>query len=307
MKFNTVFCVAGAILLNIAGCLGQLDVCGKARLNTKIIGGQNATSGSWPWQASIHSLPDELYFCSGTLINKEWVLTSVRCVLYDSVSDIVIYLGRLTQSGSNPHETSRTVTEIIKHPNNSIALLRLSSSVTFTDYIKPVCLAAAGSEFVAGTESWVTGWGSISTQAFKFPDILQEVEAPVVDNTECNNAYAGTINITDNMICAGFLNEGGKAPCWGDGGSPLVTRQDSVWIQSGVAAFSVGCAQPGYPAVYLRVSEYQDWISNYTSSSEPGFVPYPHIVSVFDGGSSTFLSFPPALTCSIIPLILSFF
>lgn len=80
-----------------------------------------------------------------------------------------MYLGRLTQNGSNPHETSRTVIKVIKHPkynslDQKLALLQLSSPVTFTDYIKPVCLAAAGSVFVDGTESWVTGWGTISNK-----------------------------------------------------------------------------------------------------------------------------------------------
>ncbi|KAF4116286.1 serine protease 27 [Onychostoma macrolepis] len=304
MKFNTVFCVAGVILLNIAGCLGQLDVCGQARLNTKIFG-ENATAGSWPWQTSIHSLSSGSYLCSGTLINKEWVLTAVDCVLHNRVSDLVIYLGRLKQNGSNPHEKLRTVIKVIKHPkynslDSSLALIQLSSSVTFTDYIKPVCLAAAGSIFVAGTDSWVTGWGL--NEEIKFPDILQEVEAPVVDNIACNDAYGGII--TEKLICAGFLDEGEKAPCVGDAGSPLVTKQGSLWIQSGVAVYSHYCAEPGYPAVYVRVSEYQDWISNYTSSSEPGFVPYPLLLSLIDGGSVNLLSFPLALTLSIIPLIL---
>lgn len=79
-----------------------------------------------------------------------------------------MYLGRLTQNGSNPHETSRTVIKLIKHPKSvntydqKLALLQLSSPVNFTDYIKPVCLAAAGSIFVDGTESWVTGWGTVN-------------------------------------------------------------------------------------------------------------------------------------------------
>lgn len=86
------------------------------------------------------------------------------CIYSNRVSDIVIYLGRLNQNGSNPHEISRTVIKVIKHPkykslDSSLALIQLSSSVTFSDYIKPVCLAAAGSVFVAGTDSWVTGWG----------------------------------------------------------------------------------------------------------------------------------------------------
>lgn len=45
--------------------------------------------------------------------------------------------------------------------DNDIALLRLSSTVDFTDYIRPVCLAEEGSVFPAETTTWVTGWGDI--------------------------------------------------------------------------------------------------------------------------------------------------
>lgn len=84
-----------------------------------------------------------------------------------SDSDIVMYFGRQSQFGLNPNEIYRTATLIINHPkynnlidfDNDIALVQLSSSVTFSDYIRPVCLAAAGSVFGGGTESWITGWG----------------------------------------------------------------------------------------------------------------------------------------------------
>nr|XP_021327885.1 serine protease 27-like [Danio rerio] len=152
----------------LTGCLGQSDVCGRAPLNTKIVGGLNATEGSWPWQASINVKSTGRLFCSGSLISERWVLTAASCFQSNNVSDVVIYLGRQTRNGSNPHEIPRTVIQVINHPKdnsftNSIALVQLSSSVTFTDYIRPVCLAAAGSVFVDGTESWVTGWGSINS------------------------------------------------------------------------------------------------------------------------------------------------
>ncbi|XP_042577407.1 serine protease 27-like [Cyprinus carpio] len=206
----------------------------------------------------------------------------------------------------NPHEISMTVIKVIKHPkynklDSSIAMLQLCSSVTFTDYMKPVCLAAGGSVFAAGTESWVTGWGlNEGEEQIKLPDILKEVEAPVVGNIECSDAYEGII--TDSLMCAGFLDEGEKAPCEGDAGSSLVTRQGSIWIQSGVAVYFDSCGAPSYPALYNRVSEYQDWIGNYTTSSEPGFVPYL-ILFLIDGGSVSLLSFSLALAFSIIPLI----
>lgn len=314
MKFNTVFCVVGTILLNIAGCLGQSDVCGRAPLSTKIIGGLNATVGSWPWQASINIRSTGKFYCSGSLINKEWVLSAANIFALMPVSNIVIYLGRLTQNGSNPYEVSRTVTKIIKHPNynsldSNLALFQLSSAVTFSDYIKPVCLAAAGSVFVDGTKSWVTGWGSLNRpatiQEIKLPDVLQDVEAPIVNNIECNAAYGGII--TDNLMCAGYLNEDGKAPCVGDIGGPLVTKQGSLWIQSGVVVEGY-CGLPGYPTVYVRVSEYEDWISYYTNNSSlPGFVPYPLILTYTNGGSVNLSSFPLALAFSIIPLFISRF
>ena len=81
-----------------------------------------------------------------------------------------VILGRQNQDGNNPNEVSRTISRIVCHPNydtstsdNDICLLQLSSSVTFTDYILPVCLAADGSTFNSGVINWVTGWGTTSS------------------------------------------------------------------------------------------------------------------------------------------------
>lgn len=85
-------------------------------------------------------------------------------------SGITVYLGRQSQQGSNPNEERRTVTQIIVHPgfsfstlDNDIALMKLSSPVTFNAYISPVCLAASDSTFYSGVNSWVTGWGNIGS------------------------------------------------------------------------------------------------------------------------------------------------
>lgn len=87
-----------------------------------------------------------------------------------STSAVTIYLGRQSQHGSNPNEVMRHVTQIVNHPdynrntfNNDVSLLRLSSPVTFSNYIRPVCLAAPGSTVHADLLSWVTGWGNIGS------------------------------------------------------------------------------------------------------------------------------------------------
>ncbi|XP_051771647.1 tryptase-like [Ctenopharyngodon idella] len=197
-----------------------------------------------------------------------------------SIFSLTVVLGRQTQKGFNPNEVSKNVKLIIKHPsynrhtsNNDIALLKLRSPVTFTDYIRPVCLAADGSVFNNGTDSWITGWGNIDEGvSLPSPNVLQEVEVPVIGNRQCNCLY-GVGNITDNMICAGLL-EGGKDSCQGDSGGPMVSRQSSVWVQSGIVSFGIGCARPEYPGVYTRVSRYQEWITSFMCSDPPGFVQF---------------------------------
>lgn len=58
----------------------SLPVCGMALLNTKIVGGENAVDGAWPWQGTIQTLADKRHFCAGTLLNTEWALTAAHCV-----------------------------------------------------------------------------------------------------------------------------------------------------------------------------------------------------------------------------------
>lgn len=93
----------------------------------------------------------------------------IMCV-YFSPGSVTVYLGRQTQEGLNPNLVTRSVTQIINHPDynsgtsdNDIALLKLSSAVTFNDYVLPVCLAASDSTFHNGTDAWVTGWGNIGS------------------------------------------------------------------------------------------------------------------------------------------------
>ncbi|KAG9342872.1 hypothetical protein JZ751_015088 [Albula glossodonta] len=268
----------------LSGSHSQLDVCGKPALNTRIVGGQEAPEGSWPWQASLHL--SSSHACGGSLINNQWVLSAAHCFTSNSdPSDWAVYVGRQTQTGSNPNEQFRTVAEIISHPSydddtneNDIALLKLSSSVEFTDYILPVCLAKEGSSFVAGTDSWVTGFGTLA-ESGNLADTLQEVEVPVVGNSQCKSFYEPqSITINDNMICAG-LEEGGKDSCQGDSGGPLVQKQNSVWVQSGVVSFGIGCARANFPGVYARVSQYQDWITSQVTGDTPGFVQFTSVSS----------------------------
>lgn len=99
------------------------------------------------------------------------------------------------------------------------------------------------------------------------PEQLQHVDVNVINQELCAERYAhlktlpGFQNwpdITDNMLCAGILDVGGKDACQGDSGGPLVHDRNVV---IGITSWGYSCADAVYPGVNARVSKYTDWIS----------------------------------------------
>ena len=69
--------------------------------------------------------------------------------------------------------------------------------------------------------------------------------------------------MSERMICAGY--EGGqKDACAGDSGGPFVCRIGSAWVLSGVVSWGYGCARPGSPGVYAKVSVMLDFVKQHT-------------------------------------------
>merc|ERR1719334_37385 len=64
------------------------------------------------------------------------------------------------------------------------------------------------------------------------------------------------------MVCAGFAN-GGVDACYRDG--PMVSGSmdaTSGMTLIGIVSWGVGCARPGVPGVYTRVTHFLEWINN---------------------------------------------
>jgi hypothetical protein len=259
----------------------------------RIVGGQEADPGEWPWQIALVVKGGDLFFdqfCGASLLTEDWVLTAAHCVEEQSPSDLDVVAGIHDLRTPDPNYRRVGVSAIVVHPgwnpntfDNDIALIKVSSPIPnrpvsgTTLPITAVDLVPANIGALTGTMATVTGWGNRAAQpnpgGNDFPDRLHEVEVPIISNTDCGNAYTG---ITQNMVCAG-IPAGGKDSCQGDSGGPLVVLNNAAgkWLQAGVVSFGEGCAAPNKPGVYTRVSRYIDWIDDTISGGVvEGFASY---------------------------------
>uniref|UniRef100_A0A6J0V030 Prostasin-like n=1 Tax=Pogona vitticeps TaxID=103695 RepID=A0A6J0V030_9SAUR len=258
-------------LTMLQGTTSSEAACGQPVISTRIVGGQPATEGEWPWQVSISM--NGQHICGGSLIAEQWVLSAAHCFPYAVDYDVQLGVYQLMNPSSD--SVTSTVQQIIPHPDfnghdgssGDLALLKLTSPVNFTDYILPVCLPRSSTEFPSGTNCSVTGWGKIGeNDPLESPKTLQELEVPLIDRETCNAMYNinpdeefGMNPIKPDMLCAGY-EEGKKDACQGDSGGPLVCPSDGVWILAGVVSWGDGCAQPNRPGIYTSVPYYADWI-----------------------------------------------
>ncbi|XP_061447603.1 serine protease 33-like [Rhineura floridana] len=262
-------------LTMLEGAASSEAACGQPVNSPRIVGGQPASDGSWPWQVSIllHRYP----ICGGSLIAEQWVLSAAHCFFpgMQLVSQYDILLGAHQLLNLSSHVEEFRVERIFLHPNyngqpdssGDIALLKLRSPVNFTNYILPICLPKSSTQLSPEADCWVTGWGDIQNGVpLPTPLTLQELHVPLISREACNKLF-NSVQVNDlskdpikqDMFCAGY-REGGKDSCQGDSGGPLVCKLKGGWTQAGIVSWGIGCAQRNLPGVYTSVPFYDNWI-----------------------------------------------
>ncbi|XP_068943151.1 trypsin-like [Petaurus breviceps papuanus] len=232
----------------------------------RIIGGKNCARNSVPYQVYIAT--DDL-MCGGSLINAQWVLSAAHC--YNSQMQVM--LGAYDLNALEGTEQVISSTKVIRHPkyndgdtNHDIMLIKLTKPATLNSHVSTISLPT--SCVTAGTNCLISGWGKTQISFYdwlielvtqklfpraKSPNILQCLNAPVLSDNICQDAYPG--KITRNMMCLGFM-EGKKDTCKGDSGGPVVCKGQL----QGIVSWGIGCARKGNPGVYTKVCNYVDWI-----------------------------------------------
>jgi len=272
--------------------------CGISQVaQSRVIGGQAAKHGAWPWQVAMYRKGH--FQCGGSLINPNWIVTATHCVekikTGDLISDYYVVLGDHDRSVDESTEVKRQLQKIILHPdynedhtyNNDIAMLRLQRPILPTKFISPVCLPQQGQKVRVGKRCFVSGWGMTA-----YPSnpsiVLQQGILPVISKRDCVRRLKTSIgkkglSISDQMLCAGqsynpSATNTDTAVCKGDSGGPFVCQErNGKWTLQGVTSWgSARCSAKDSNSVFARVSEFRNWIDEVIKNDGlPVTIPQP--------------------------------
>lgn len=223
----------------------------------KIVGGHPTTIEEHPHQVSVRL--NEYHKCGGSIISKTRVVTAGSSHCVQPFAPAVLYsilAGSTNRSDTDsPTAQIRLVSRFVWHPDADIAVMIVEAAFEFGRAVHAIEMPPLGAPTAEGAMATVTGWGRQTENITKTAEILRVVTMPIVSNENCNKSYEVLRSIEDQELCAG-VPEGGRDSCNGDSGGPLVVDG----VLHGIVSWGRGCARPGYPGVYIRLSHFVNWI-----------------------------------------------
>ncbi|XP_031345853.1 melanization protease 1-like [Photinus pyralis] len=245
--------------------------------NTKTCGIQDPTY-EFPWMVGLFAFGRPL--CSGALLNERYVLTSASCISYNGSLDLFsILLGDLNLKSNSCNQTNYatkeciqmkflSVEETIPHPLfngtfNNVGLIRLNESVVYTDYIQPICLPEATSNWPAMNSMYTSAFNfDPKTEREKFKRTTTVILKPLDMCREWYKSHGHTITLNELNFCS--IDKDDTPPAFAstvvDCGAPVVTFHNNIWYAEGIVSLPTNVTDRQRPIVHTNVSYYLDWI-----------------------------------------------
>ena len=203
--------------------------------------------------------------CAANILTTRYVLSAAHCFrgLFYRPSN------RRIRAGSSYRNTGGIVSYVdveFNHPSyglngydGDISVVRLLTPLEYSPVIQQAALVTHGFKMPDNLPVVHAGWGAIS-QGGPLSPVLLETTIFTINNELCAARYQTLPRpqvVTENMICAGIPDIGGKDACQGDSGGPLYYTN----ILIGVVSWGHGCANETFPGISTAVSSYTNWIA----------------------------------------------
>lgn len=217
----------------------------------RIVNGTLVEPGGFPYFASLFLKRNGTlrFQCGGAIIGPRLILSADHCFV--RVNEVFVRVGVTSEKDSGQY--LGVVDSFYPRDHGDVTIMILNDTIKLNKYAKIAPIAGPNYNLADGSIVTVAGYGLTSEDGETSKELMS-VSLKVVNLDACKKALEGKVYPpTEKHFCA---YEDGKDACQGDSGGGAI--HEGVLV--GVVSYGKGCARPGLPGVYLKVSKYYHWI-----------------------------------------------
>ena len=194
----------------------------------------------------------EVESCSGVLISKRVVVTSVTCVFFIDLDAAQVIVGRTSRAADNGKPIAISnfdvppTLDLGPPARGDVIRIQLAADAPAA----PAPLAAAGS-VVAGATGTLVSWGAVNADG-AVPNLPQELPMVVSADASCTGSWGRAITTAETFCATGVTP--GAGTCLGDSGAPLLLSTPQGDRLLGVVSSLAGCPDATLPTTFARVT-----------------------------------------------------